>query len=192
MGKWTWLSLALVLVLAVGTALYAGVPISIRQVGAIGRTVTDTPAASVGTDAPTAMFMEAKGSKQGVIPGAAPDGRIPVLSLRHQVTAPHDAATGIATGKRIHQPLTISKAVDKSTPMLYAALTTNETLPKVTIKWYRGSENYFITELTNATINSIEVKPGTPGGLVEEVSFSYQRISWTSLPDNHQAMDDAH
>jgi hypothetical protein len=71
MGKWTWLSLALLLVLAAGTALYAGVPISIRQAGAIGRTVTDTPAASVGTDAPTTMFMEVKASKQGVIPGAA-------------------------------------------------------------------------------------------------------------------------
>jgi type VI secretion system secreted protein Hcp len=149
-------------------------------------------AASVGTDAPSAMLMEVKASKQGVIAGESPDGRIPVLMLQHLVTAPRDAATGLATGKRIHQPLVISKAVDKSTPGLYAALTTNEVLPKVTIRWYRGSEDYFITELSNAVITSIEVQPGTPRGQVESVSFSYQQITWTSLPGNQQTTDNAH
>jgi len=190
MRKLIWALVPLLVIAAACSALYAGAPTLIRE--GIATTAKGMNAASVGTDSPTAMLMEVKASKQGVIVGASPDGRIPVLMLHHLITAPRDAATGLATGKRIHQQLVISKAVDKSTPGLYAALTTNEMLPKVTIKWYRGSENYFITELANAVISSIEVQPGTPSGQVENVSFSYQQITWTSLPDNHQATDDAH
>jgi type VI secretion system secreted protein Hcp len=189
MRRYIWVLALLGAVCIAGSVLYAGAPLRVR--GTVGTAERVPVAASVGTDDPTALLMEVKASKQGVLPGAAPDGRIPVLTLQHLITAPRDA-TGLPTGKRIHQPLVISKAVDTSSPGLYAALTTNEVLPKVTIKWYRGSENYFITELTNAVISSIDVQPGTPGGEVEKVAFAYQKITWTSLPDNHVAMDDAH
>jgi hypothetical protein len=35
-----------------------------------------------------------------------------------QATGKRDAASGMATGKRQHKPLTISKPIDKATPML--------------------------------------------------------------------------
>ena len=190
MRKHIWALALLAAVVAAGSVLYAAGPLR----GRVPIVVTEAlpGAAAVGTETPTAMLMEVKGSKQGMLPGASPDGRIPVLMLQHLVTAPRDPASGLPSGKRTHQALVVSKAVDKSTPGLYAALTTNEVLPRVTIRWYRGSESYFVTELTNAVITSIELQPGTPRGQVESVAFSYQKITWTSLPDNATAMDDAH
>lgn len=35
--------------------------------------------------------------------------------------SPRDAASGLPTGKRMHKPLTITKELDKSSPMLYNA-----------------------------------------------------------------------
>ena len=42
-------------------------------------------------------------------------------------------ATGLATGKRQHKPFTITKELDKSTPLLMRAIYTNETLTSVLI-----------------------------------------------------------
>lgn len=36
-----------------------------------------------------------------------------------EVTSPRDAASGMATGKRMHQPISVTKDVDKSTPVIY-------------------------------------------------------------------------
>ena len=54
----------------------------------------------------------------------------------------------------------------------------------------RGSLTVRITK--DATVAWRAEPPGTPGGEVEKVAFAYQKITWTSLPDNHVAMDDAH
>jgi type VI secretion system secreted protein Hcp len=137
---------------------------------------------------PTAITMEVKGAKQGVIPGSQADGTIAVLNMRHQLTAPRDPASGLPTGKIINAPLYISKAIDRSSPRLFAALTTNENLPTVTIRWYRGSDQYFTITLKNAHIASIATRPGDPTGQFEEVGFDYASITWTWEADQSSAM----
>ena len=138
--------------------------------------------------APTSITMEVKGSKQGVIPGSVPNGTIALLSMRHQITANRDSASGMYTGKLSNTPVYVSKAIDKSTPRLFAALTTNENLPLVTIRWYRGTEQYFTITLKNAAIASIATKPGNPTGEFEEVGFDSPNITWTWEPDQGTAM----
>ncbi len=42
------------------------------------------------------------------------------FSLSHSVTSPRDSASGMATGKRMHKPMLLSKRVDKSSPQLFS------------------------------------------------------------------------
>ncbi|MCB1185762.1 type VI secretion system tube protein Hcp [bacterium] len=46
-------------------------------------------------------------------------------------TGRRDAASGLPTGKRQHKPLTITKELDKSTPLLYNILVNNENISEV-------------------------------------------------------------
>ena len=74
-------------------------------------------------------FLQLKGEKQGDIKGSVTQkgraGKIMVIAFNHEVQSPRDAGTGQATGKRIHKPFVITKEIDKSSPLLYAALTNN-------------------------------------------------------------------
>jgi type VI secretion system secreted protein Hcp len=54
-----------------------------------------------------------------------------ISGYSHQVASPRDSASGQATGKRQHKPLTITKEIDKATPLLMRAIFTNQTLPIV-------------------------------------------------------------
>jgi type VI secretion system secreted protein Hcp len=146
----------------------------------------DMSAPAVGE--PTSITMEVKVTKQGVIPGSGPNNTIAVLSMRHQMTASRDSASGLYTGKLVNSPVYISKAIDRSTPRLYAALTDNENLPTVTIRWYRGGEQYFTITLKNAGISSIATKPGDPTGQFEEVGFDCKNITWTWEADQSSAV----
>jgi len=46
------------------------------------------------------------------------------VALSHSVTSPRDAASGLATGKRMHKPMTITKELDKSSPQLFSLVVT--------------------------------------------------------------------
>jgi hypothetical protein len=42
------------------------------------------------------------------------------VSLSHSVVSPRDSASGLATGKRMHKPMVITKSLDKSSPQLFS------------------------------------------------------------------------
>ncbi len=42
------------------------------------------------------------------------------VSLSQSVVSPRDAASGLATGKRMHKPMTFTKRLDKSSPQLFS------------------------------------------------------------------------
>jgi type VI secretion system secreted protein Hcp len=77
-------------------------------------------------------YLQLKGQKQGYINGSViqkgREGKIMVIAFNHEVQSPRDIATGQATGKRMHKPFVITKEVDKSSPLLYTALVTNENI----------------------------------------------------------------
>lgn len=55
------------------------------------------------------------------------------VSLSHSVVSPRDAASGLATGKRMHKPMTLTKTLDKSSPQLFT-LVVSETGSQVVIQ----------------------------------------------------------
>ena len=62
-----------------------------------------------------------------------------IEAFEHKILLPRDPQSGQPTGQRVHQPLKITKVMDKCSPLLYRALTSGERLPKVELKFYRTS-----------------------------------------------------
>ena len=118
----------------------------------------------------------------------------------HVVEIPTDER-GVASGRRVHRPMTITKEIDKSTPMLYQALCGNELLTEVTLNWYRldgtgDYELYYSIYMENAFITCI--RPWVPNVLdraneglkhMEDVSIAYEKIIWTWEPDGIEYED---
>src|ERR1039458_6407445 len=76
-------------------------------------------------------YMTIEGTAQGAITGnssrtAAPAGAIELTSVVQESTAPRDAATGAASGKRQHSAIIITKKIDMASPKLARAMSTGE------------------------------------------------------------------
>ena len=56
----------------------------------------------------------------------SPQGEIDIIAFSHEVKSPRDAASGLATGKRQHSPLTIRKRIDKGVATLKSIEFTDE------------------------------------------------------------------
>ncbi|WP_397449983.1 Hcp family type VI secretion system effector [Pseudomonas sp. NA-150] len=91
---------------------------------------------------------------------------------------------------RRHEPLIITKVIDKSTPLLNIAMCNSEALIQCRLEWYRtvgegGMEHYFTTELEGAVIVGIEVlMPHSQDAAsaqlthLERIHIAYRKISW--------------
>jgi type VI secretion system secreted protein Hcp len=145
--------------------------------------------------------MMVNGATQGHIQGGVIkpglEGWIEVIGLDHEIISPRDAASGLPTGKRQHKPLTITKELDKSTPLLFQALVNNENLKDVELRFFRPGkagkeEQYFTIKLTNASISSVKMQndSGSAVETTEHVSFVYQKIIWTWTDGGITAEDD--
>ncbi len=148
-------------------------------------------------------FVTIKGHKQGVIKGnviqKGKEGSIAVFQIQHQVMSPRDAASGMATGKRIHKPVTIIKEVDTASVKLMNALITNESLNEVIINCWRpqsagnitnaaGDVNYYRIKLTDAFISNISQNLGAENNTTEKkyaateiIELWYKKIEWNYL-----------
>jgi type VI secretion system secreted protein Hcp len=156
-------------------------------------------------------YLKLKGQKQGPINGGCTQkGRenlIVVFSVNHEIVSPRDMASGLPTGKRQHKPLIITKAIDKSSPLLYNVLTTNENISEWELKFWTpqlaaaggvGTEKqHYTIKLTNANIASIRFLMADNRNPelarlteYEEVAFTYQKITWTWTDGGVTADDD--
>jgi type VI secretion system secreted protein Hcp len=137
------------------------------------------------------MFLKIEGEITGDIQGdvteAGKEGWIECISYQHSVVSPRDAASGLPTGKRQHKPFTITKAIDKASPLLYKVLIDNENLLYVDLYFYEDTEHYFTIRLEDAHIASMQTFiPPDPLDTVasgerpiEQVTFVYGKIIWT-------------
>ncbi len=145
--------------------------------------------------------MKVVASKQGSFKGESLmprySDKAEVLGYSMEIKSPRDAASGQATGRRQHMPLTIWKATGASSPQFFSAITTNEVLKTVTIEFYKpdevfkssGTEQlYFKIELANASISSFKQVMGSadlgsfrsnPGLMYDEIKFVYEKITVT-------------
>jgi type VI secretion system secreted protein Hcp len=129
-----------------------------------------------------------KGKINGGVIQKGREGWIEVIGAEHRVTS--------TNGGRTHSTFVITKEVDVSTPKLYQAMITNDTLD-VTFNFFApnkmgtagggGAEMlYYTVKLTKARIVDIKFKqPLTKDAdsarlmEMEEVAFNYQDITWT-------------
>ena len=158
-------------------------------------------------------FLKLKGQKQGEIKGSVTQttgnrkDKIQVIAVSHEVVSPRDPASGLPTGKRMHKPFVITKELDKSSPLLYNVLCTNENISEWELQFWTpqlsaasgvGAEKqHYTVKLTNANIASISFRmlnnknpELTRYTEFEEVAFTYQKIEWTWTDGGITAMDD--
>jgi type VI secretion system secreted protein Hcp len=142
-------------------------------------------------------YLKLKGVKQGDIKGSVVqkgrEGAIKVISFNHEIVSPRDPASGLPTGKRQHKPLMLTVEVDRSTPQLISAMVNNEKLGEFSIDVGApgsGATQYRV-KLTNASISAFEfVTLADKDTTALRLSFTYQKIEWTWVPDGIMAMDD--
>jgi type VI secretion system secreted protein Hcp len=144
--------------------------------------------------------------RQGLIRGSVTqkgrEDKIAVIYASHEIAMPRDPASGRVTGKRAHKPFLCTKELDRSSPLLYFALTHNENLPEARIDFWTSTpmgleKQHYTVRLTDATISGIHFRlPNTRSPRLarrpeyEEVSFVYKKIEWTWTEGNISASDD--
>jgi len=114
---------------------------------------------------------------------------IMVLAYSHDMLAGNDGS--ISGGRGKHMPIMITKAIDKSSPLLASALHEREEVECV-ITFYRtasvgGRERYYSIHLTGARIahisqqvpHAIRMNDAEPQELV---SIRYRDIAWAHVP----------
>ena len=153
--------------------------------GAPGAPGAQGPPGPAGPAAPSPNAIGGTITIAGQQSGNFGDG-LKITGYSHQIVSPRDAASGLPTGKRQHKPLTITKEIDKSTPLLQRAIYTNETLTLVAIGLLSPTGTVMATvKLTNASVSDV-----THHGSTEEISFTYQKITWTYVDGGVTAEDD--
>ena len=161
------------------------------------------------------IFISIKGSTQGLITEGAftpesvgnsyqkgHENEALIKGFSHNISIPRDPQSGQPSGQRVHDPIVISKLFDKSSPLLYNALTKGETLTEVELKWYRTSysgkpEHYFTVLLEDAVIVNVDAfmeneqdQVKTQVAPLEKVSFAYRKISWRHETASTSGEDD--
>ena len=158
------------------------------------------------------MYLSLTGERQGLISQGAStaksvgnlwqEGRedqILVTSVDHQMNLAAKNYNIAPIGQRIHQPFTITKHTDKSSPLLNAAFCNGELITDWRLDYYRytGSgtlENYYCVKLTDARIVNIRhCSPDRDTGEslypYEMIAFSYQRIDWRHVSAGTSGID---
>ena len=145
---------------------------------------------------------ETQGEIQGSVTRKGQEDSIKVIAFEHEVVSPRDAASGRPTGKRQHRAITITKEIDRSTPLLMNALVNNENISEWELQFWQPSKSgkqvqHYTIQLVNASIAGIRqemLNNKYPENLRhkerEHISFCYQKITWTWMDGGISAEDD--
>ncbi|MGY4495213.1 Hcp family type VI secretion system effector [Pseudomonas sp. TE3610] len=124
------------------------------------------------------------------------EGSVEVVAQDHKLYIPTDDNTGKLTGARIHTAFKFTKEIDASSPYLYKAASTGQTLKTAEFKWYRiddaGQEvEYYNTKLENVKVVTVAAKmhdvkdpAKEKHNHLEEVELRYEKITWTYKDGN--------
>ena len=133
-------------------------------------------------------------------------GVFPVIyahGFSYAVVSPRDAASGLPTGKRQHNPIKFTKLINNVSPLLFQAIVHNENLNSVVIQFLGTDRSVGTTiTLTNANISRfapysqsiIAGKPLADGvapwfNELEDIEMTFQKIEISS-PNGATAQDD--
>jgi type VI secretion system secreted protein Hcp len=152
------------------------------------------PASQLQAAPPVYAYLTANGNAiDGGVTQPGNAGSISTLGFDHEIVMERDAATGQLTGRRLHKPIRIVKAIDKSTPVLYKAMTENQVIAGQFRFWtpvVGGGggqlQQYYTVSITGGRVTGIrDWKTNTRdlsadrAGDLEEVTFTYTTITWT-------------
>jgi type VI secretion system secreted protein Hcp len=156
-------------------------------------------------------YLKLAGQKSGEVKGSVTqkgrEGKILVISADHQIVSPRDAATGLSTGKRQHRPFVITKELDRSSPVLYSMVATNETITTWELQFYApgaSTPGAAAVEVQRYTVKLVdahvaEIKFHMPNSKnpdlqkfaeYEEIAFVYEHIHWI-WPDGGIEFEDS-
>lgn len=152
---------------------------------------------------PAYMWIKDDGGNEvkGSVDVGGREGSIEVLEFGHEVRIPTDPDTGKLTGTRKHEAVRLVKAYDASSPYLYKAVCEGQTFADVEIKWFRIDDTGTETEYFNHKLEGVKVCSVKPIMYnvkdpareryvhLEEISLRYQKVTWTYVDGNLQAMD---
>lgn len=123
---------------------------------------------------------------------------IEVLGFQHQMEIPYNENDTTLKGDTKQKPLRIWKEWDKSSPLLYEALTQGEHFKSIKIEWYRRIGNnrdpqiFFTHQLSKAKLVSIDTEMYHRDDKLREhypqhcevISFMFEKAEWIWKPDN--------
>jgi type VI secretion system secreted protein Hcp len=156
---------------------------------------------------PIALDLRANGTTiTGDLQIEKSEGAIECLSYVSSMSAATRAGSGVAgsAGRRVHDGITIRKAIDRATPLLARALCFGESI-EATFRFFRESpygdgsyEQFFTVEIDQARLTAITLV--SPDGLsnpgdtprapaFEDVQFTFGRIIWRYEPDSIEFED---
>lgn len=124
------------------------------------------------------------------------EGSIALLTVEHGIVSPRDVATGMARGKRQHQPISFTKESDGTSPLFAQFIGNNELLKTVDFFFF-GPEGQsplnagrevllYRISLKKAFVSRLELVGRTDEAardanrfpLTERISLVYDQIRW--------------
>ena len=141
------------------------------------------------------LFLKANGSDIKGESTQASMGRadsIECVEFTSEVKSAREAASGLATGRRHHEPIIVRKRIDKASPLLAKALVENQTVDGV-FKFYRPNptgdgttEQFFSVAIKGGRVfsqkllilDTLDPESASEPPL-EEVGFVFHTIKWT-------------
>ncbi|WP_067701914.1 Hcp family type VI secretion system effector [Erwinia sp. ErVv1] len=124
------------------------------------------------------------------------EGSIEINGFSHNLSLPTDAMTGKVTGTRKHSSVILQKEFDSSSPYLYKAVATGQTLMSAEIRWYNINDAGQEVEYFNMLLEGVKIVGMSPimhdtkdpakekHNHLECVELRYERITWKHCVGN--------
>lgn len=130
------------------------------------------------------------------------ENSIECVEFKDGVRTAREHGSRAAVGRRVHEPISIVKRIDKSSPLLAKALCRNEAI-EGEFKFYRPNpagdgttEQFFTVKITGGRIDSIErLSPNafdpaeSKNPPLETVKIVYHTITWIYTPTGAEFVD---
>ena len=150
------------------------------------------------------FYVTIEGTKQGRLAGESTrevhKGKLAGIAFSYEVTSARGAASGRASRKREHGPVTFTKEWGAASPQLFQALVTGEVLKSALFEFVRtndvGVEHIFHTiKLRNASVTSIhqyvaaQEDAELDNAELEDVALTFRDIEITNIDGKTMASD---
>lgn len=136
---------------------------------------------------------------KGSVDARGREHSIEITSFNHSLSIPTDSGTGKLTSTRVHGAMQVEKDFDSSSPYLYKAVATGQTLKSAELKWYWINDAGHEVEYFNMFMEGVKIVYVVPMmhdtktvinvGHKEAIQLRYQKITWKYLDGNIQYSD---